>query len=388
MSWPLLLLDSVAERGSGHTPSQKHPEYWDDGIKWVSLADSSALDRRYIFDTAKKISKLGLRHSSAVLHPKGTVIVSRDAGVGKSAILGDEMCVIQTFIAWRCDDKRLCSEYLYQWLQSEKTEFERIATGSTVKTIGLGYFQKLRVPVPPIGIQRSIARALDAWDTAIQKADQLIASKERRLRQWRDSLLRLPDRAVPTKLRAVTKELTMRNGSALGRDAIMAVTKQVGMRPMREETIAVNIQRYKVVPPRAFAYNPMRLNIGSIAMSQFDRDVLVSPDYVVFACDESRLLPAYLHHVRHTQHWRNHFELAGNGSVRIRIYYDDLGTFTLPLPPVEIQAGVADFLDAAAREIVLLGQQLDVIRAQKRGLMQKLLTGQWRLSIHEQKENA
>lgn len=178
MTWPVVLLDSVTERGSGHTPSQKHPEYWNGGIKWVSLADSSALDNRYIFDTAKKISALGLRHSSAVLHPKGTVIVSRDAGVGKSAILGEEMAVSQHFIAWRCDGKRLCGEYLYQWLQSEKSEFERIAAGSTVKTIGLGHFQKLHLPMPPLQVQKNIARVLDIWDTAIQTTEQLTATKE------------------------------------------------------------------------------------------------------------------------------------------------------------------------------------------------------------------
>jgi hypothetical protein len=68
-------------------------------------------------------------------------------------------------------------------------------------------------------------------------------------------------------------------------------------------------------------------------MSPFDRDVLVSPDYVVVECDDSKLLPSYLQHLRHSHKWRRHFELAGNGSVRARIYYDDLGRFTFLLPP-------------------------------------------------------
>ncbi len=159
----------------------------------------------------------------------------------------------------------------------------------------------------------------------------------------------------------------------------MAVTKQTGMRPMREETIAANIERYKRVPPNAFAYNPMRLNIGSIAMSRFDHKVLVSPDYVVFACDESRLIPAYLDHLRHCKAWRNHFELAGNGSVRVRIYYNDLRSFRFQLPSIEVQTRIVRLLDAASDEIELLKQQVTALQTQKRGLMQKLLTGQWRL---------
>lgn len=243
---------------------------------------------------------------------------------------------------------------------------------------------QLTFRIPPSNEQKPIAMLMSAWDTAIQKTEQLIAVKERYLGHLRDRLLRKPDRASPTKLNAVTQELTGRNGAAMGREAIMAVTKQVGMRPMREETVAANIERYKVVPPKAFAYNPMRLNIGSIAISPFDRTVLVSPDYVVFSCDESKLLPAYLHHLRHSQKWKSHFELAGNGSVRVRIYYDDLGRFSFWLPPVEVQVGIVKLLDAAAREITLMQQKVEALRVQKRGLMQKLLTGQWRLPTQEQ----
>ena len=87
VEWDVTLLDSLAVRGSGHTPNKQRPAYWNGGIKWVSLADSRKLDDLYISETDKEISELGLKNSSAVLHPAGTVILSRDAGVGKSAIL-------------------------------------------------------------------------------------------------------------------------------------------------------------------------------------------------------------------------------------------------------------------------------------------------------------
>ncbi|MBK8118668.1 MAG: hypothetical protein IPK39_05155 [Sulfuritalea sp.] len=71
-----------------------------------------------------------------------------------------------------------------------------------------------------------------------------------------------------------------------------------------------------MVRPQAFAYNPMRLNIGSIAISSFDDDILVSPDYVVFESDATKLLPGCLNHLRRTRFWASHFEAAGSG-VRI-----------------------------------------------------------------------
>src|SRR5574344_381295 len=116
--WELGLLDDFAERGSGHTPSKSNPEYWDGGIKWVSLSDSHQLDNGYVYETDKEISELGIKNSSAVLHPKETVFMSRDAGVGKSGVMFSSMAVSQHFIAWRCDNKeKLNSWFLYNWLQ-------------------------------------------------------------------------------------------------------------------------------------------------------------------------------------------------------------------------------------------------------------------------------
>lgn len=145
--WDVVLMDKYASRGSGHTPSKSFPEYWNGGIKWVSLADSSKLDNLYIYDTDKEISELGLSNSSATKHPAGTVILSRDAGIGKSAILGEVMAVSQHFMAWRCGSNA-DSYFLYFWMQYMKPSFENIAMGSTIPTIGLDYFKRLKIAVP------------------------------------------------------------------------------------------------------------------------------------------------------------------------------------------------------------------------------------------------
>jgi type I restriction enzyme S subunit len=157
--WDVVLMDSVAKRGSGHTPDKQHPEYWDGEIKWVSLKDSDRLDALYICDTASTITAAGIANSSAIMHPAGTVVLSRDAGVGKSAIMRDAMAVSQHFIAWQCGP-RLDNHFLYYWLQSKKPEFERIAFGNTIKTIGLPYFKKLKIPLPPVQEQQMVAAAL------------------------------------------------------------------------------------------------------------------------------------------------------------------------------------------------------------------------------------
>jgi type I restriction enzyme S subunit len=174
--WSAPFLDSLAKRGSGHTPDKKHSEYWNGNIKWISLRDSDALDNLYIDNTAATITQEGLANSSAVLHPAGTVVLSRDAGVGKSAIMKTDMAVSQHFMAWQCGSD-LDNVFLYYWLQYNKPEFERIAIGNTIKTIGLPFFKALKVPQPPLIEQREIATALSDVDSLLSKLDYLIAKK-------------------------------------------------------------------------------------------------------------------------------------------------------------------------------------------------------------------
>ena len=164
--WEAILLDLVAKRGSGHTPDKKHPEYWNGNIKWVSLKDSDYLDCLYIYDTTDKTTLLGIANSSAVIHSAGSVILSRDAGVGKSAILKTEMAVSQHFMAWQCTSC-LENHFLYYWFQFNKKEFERIAIGSTIKTIGLPYFRNIKIPYPPLPEQKAIASVLSDIDSEI-----------------------------------------------------------------------------------------------------------------------------------------------------------------------------------------------------------------------------
>ncbi|MDA7624715.1 restriction endonuclease subunit S [bacterium] len=177
VEWDVRFLDSLAERGSGHTPNKLRPAYWNGGIKWVSLADSRKLDDLYISETDKEISELGLKNSSAVLHPAGTVILSRDAGVGKSAILAHEMAVSQHFMAWRCKPKKLDNIYLYYWLQQDKPKFEGIASGSTIVTIGLQFFREYSIAVPrEVTEQIAISTKLNDADAAIAQT-QIFAHK-------------------------------------------------------------------------------------------------------------------------------------------------------------------------------------------------------------------
>ncbi len=184
-AWKSELLDVLAKRGSGHTPNRHTPNFWDGGIKWVSLADSANLDQLYISETEKEISLLGIENSSAVLHPAGIVVLSRDAGVGKSAITTCPMAVSQHFMCWLCGPE-LDNHYLYYWLQDQKRVFENISTGTTIPTIGLGFFRRYKIAVPSdMDEQQAIRSSLLSVDETLFALQHDLA----KLRQQKQGLM-------------------------------------------------------------------------------------------------------------------------------------------------------------------------------------------------------
>ncbi len=158
-AWQEVSLDELARRASGHTPNKKQPHYWNGGVGWVSLKDSFRLDKREILETTDETSEEGLANSSAVLLPKDTVVVLRDASVGRVGILGRPLATSQHFINYVCSP-RLNHLYLYSWFQRIRPFLEREATGNTVKTIGVGFFKSLKIPLPPRSEQDQIAKAI------------------------------------------------------------------------------------------------------------------------------------------------------------------------------------------------------------------------------------
>jgi len=173
----------------------------------------------------------------------------------------------------------------------------------------------------------------------------------------------------------VTAESTIRNGDRLPSTSVMGVTKTEGLVPMEKRIIASDIARYKIVRKNWFAYNPMRLNIGSIARWQGNDDILVSPDYVVFQClDDPHfgVEPRYIDQFRQSSTWNALVKEGGDGGVRVRIYYKDLACLPLALPPRAEQQRIADCLSSLDELIAAQWRKVEALKAHKRGLLQEL----------------
>ena len=176
--WRFVPLLSVARLGSGHTPSKSRPELWTDTtIPWISLRDVGSMRATtYLYETHTSISELGLASSSARILPAGTVVLSRDATIGRTAIMGRDMATSQHFAAWTCGPQ-LLPQYLHLVLaDAMQDHLESLTDGSTLRTVGMGDIRALRVPLPPVHEQR---RIIDESETETAKIDALIAKAER-----------------------------------------------------------------------------------------------------------------------------------------------------------------------------------------------------------------
>lgn len=150
------------------------------------------------------------------------------------------------------------------------------------------------------------------------------------------------------KLGNVTTESKERVGydSGLQRRPVYGVDRSIGLTSVAKY-IGSSLDRYKILEYGMFAYNPMRLNIGSIGYcSQEIKAGLVSPDYVVFECNPEKLSPDFLRYYIDSPYWKEWVSNAGVGSVRTRIYYKELAQLPIWLPPLFEQRAIAEILNS------------------------------------------
>lgn len=202
--WSVVQVRHVATLGSGHTPSRSRPDWWEDCcIPWFTLADIWQVrreGRRFVTETEEMVSELGIANSSAVVHPAGSVMLSRTASVGFPAIMGCAMATSQDFAVWRCGS-RVVNEYLYLVLLGMKQELSRLMIGSTHKTIYMPDIEAFRMPLPPVEQQKEIIKYVGS---ELQRIDSVIAKTQR-------SIDLLKERRAAFITAAVTGQIDLSN---------------------------------------------------------------------------------------------------------------------------------------------------------------------------------
>ena len=175
-------LGEICEIVSGSTPKTGIAEYWDGNLKWITPAEID--DESYIItDSARKLTKLGVKKTGLSSFPSGTVILSSRAPIGKVAIAGCEMYCNQGFKNLICSD-RINNRYLYWFLKGNTAYLNSLGRGATFKEISKKIVSDIEINVPEISQQLAAVDALERVSEIIrlrknqlQKLNELIKAR-------------------------------------------------------------------------------------------------------------------------------------------------------------------------------------------------------------------
>lgn len=303
-----------------------------------------------------------------------------------------------------------CSEFLY-YLTTDK-EFrirgEMNMQGSAgQKRVTTGYLKIFKVLVPPFPEQKKIAEILSAWDKAISTTERLLANgkrqKEALMRQLLIGIKRFGKLAdsfdykktrygkIPAdwdypRIRDICSQVSEKN-SKKADYPVISCSKHEGfvdsLKYFKKKVYSEDTSGYRVIPRGCFGFPSNHIEEGSIGLQNIYDVGIVSPIYVVFRANPEKVNNEYLFALLKSEHYRQIFSAATNGSVDRRgsLRWKEFGSIHVPLPPLEEQNEIVSALSVADREIEALQKKLNCLQQEKKALMPQLLTGKRRVKI-------
>lgn len=289
-----------------------------------------------------------------------------------------------------------------------KTYFLSCAKRSTnLASINSSQIKEFPVLVPPIDEQKKIAKILSTWEEAISTAQQLLDSSQQQKKALAQKLLtgkqRLGRRPgsygyqktnhglIPEDWEyPAIKEISIpQNKKNTNTEAypVLSCSKYDGfvdsLKYFKKKVYSDDTTGYRIIPRGCFGFPANHIEEGSIGLQSLYDFGLVSPIYVVFKPDEEKVNSRYLFALLKTEHYRQIFAASTNASVDRRgsLRWKEFSAIHVPLPSLEEQNRIADVLSAADDEIKLLQKKLNLLKEEKKALMQQLLTGKRRVKI-------
>lgn len=382
-----LPLGAVATFKSGGTPSKSKPDYWGGEFPWVSAKDLKA---PVIKDSLDHLTSTGF--AAANIAPENSLLILvRGMTLHKDV----PVCLAGRDVAFNQDIKALvvsetiAPKYLLFFLHSQKNKLLDLvdSAGHGTGRLDTDTLKAFPVLIPPLPEQTAIADLLSTWDIAIEKAERLIAANEQQKKCLMHSLLTGKRRIKGFQkvwseyhLGELFKERSERASDHL---PLISITRENGIIPRnedRKDTSSEDKSNYLRICPGDIGYNTMRMWQGVSALSSLEG--IVSPAYTI--CTPKKGVDgefmAYLFKFPRTI---NLFYRHSQGltSDTWNLKYKHFKQIKVTVPEIEEQKAIARILKVCDEEISLLKIDLAAIQKQKRGLMQKLLTGEWRVRL-------
>lgn len=313
--------------------------------------------------------------------------------VGKMGVFhSDSPAIFASYlIRFQLHEEKADSRFVAAWFETSgaKHRLRCIATpGVSQSNINPTTLRAaMMVPRPPIDEQRKIADILSTWDEALETLDALISAKERQKQALMQQLLTGKTRVKGAKGKWLRAKLGELFEERVERDRIdlplLSMTADRGVVPRDElakrDTSSEDKSKYLRIAPGDIGYNTMRMWQGVSALSALEG--IVSPAYTI-CCPTNRIEGKFAAHFFKFPHTVHLFHRYSQGLVddTLNLKFPSFSVIEVMIPEsIAEQQQIAAILDTADQELTLLRTQRQTLDQQKRGLMQRLLTGKVRV---------
>lgn len=349
MEWKEVRLGDVCSRVcSGGTPKSTNLSYYGGEIPWLNTKE---IDFNRIYSTEKTITDSGLNNSSAKWIAPNTVTVAMyGATAGKSCIVKVPMTTNQACCNLTINDEVADYEFVYYSLKNDYTTLASLANGGAQQNLNAQIIKDYVLQMPSLNDQCRIASILSSLDRKIELNNKINADLEEMaqaiFKNWfvdfepfkdgkfvDSELGMIPEGWKVGTLGDITKNKSAKVKERNDVKVLSPVT--TGELVLSEEyftkqVFSSSIAKYKIVNKGDFAYNPARVNIGSLGRNEFDFDGCVSPVYVVFSVLDG--YENYFDLFRKTDFFKDSVASLAIGGVRQSLSYDDLSSIEVIIP--------------------------------------------------------
>lgn len=383
--------DVITNVTAGTSANCEDREYGDGDRRVLKL--SAVSGGRFIPTEAKVVAR---NEHSRLRTPvrSGTVLFTRKNTpelVGDSAYVSENVGELYLpDLIWELNTARgIEPRWLNHWLQAHsfRRQIPSISAGSSQSMVGIsqGNFLASSVIIPPRREQKRIIAVLDAWDQAIKHANHLAALMKQRYRGIRHSLVgfafddSISNTWLPYKLGQLFSERDERSAEL----PLLSITGENGVVPRdeldRRQTASEDKSKYKVIRPDDIGFNTMRMWQGVFGKSEYTG--IVSPAYTVVTAIDDLCDPTFISHLFDHPRAISLFHRYSQGLVddTLMLKFPQFAEISMRLPGIERQREIGKILEGERATLRPQSRYLASLRTQKRGLMQKLLTGEWRL---------
>lgn len=408
---------------SGGTPASSNASYYEGGtIPWVNTNEVNFCN---IYDTNKKITEEGLKHSAAKYIPINSVIVAMyGVTAGKTAIAKIPLTTNQACCNLIIDENQADYRYVYYFLQLQSENLNRLATGGAQQNLNAGVIKKYKISLPSLPIQRKISSILYAYDSLIENNSKRIylfeQIAENLYKEW-FVRFRFPgheaDRLVASKLGKLPSSFRVANmgslfdfyiGGGWGNDD-MSDDYPVEASVIRGADFP-NVSRYDIssCPKRYHKisnYKSRQLVDGDIVMEisggtseqPVGRTVLVTQEMIDRFKDGKVICASFCKLIRLNKavvspyffyYWMQYlydtriidrFQLQSTGIINFK-FEAFLRKGLVMLPPMEIMQQFDNYIIPIFKEINALATQNEILARQRDLLLPRLMSGKLKVT--------